>query len=1040
MKRTEISRITDELEDLLMRSRNVPEIKESNTGSKENTEGTMREKRPERNPEERGQAPAAGEKRERKEPQAGPAQEPRTGPQPMVRPGPRPEPPAEPEPRDQAGPRPEPQAHPQDMEKPETVFVPKWDERLYEPVEFSGGGTARAHSRDPAGQVPDHTRPQSPACRTVDLKMPGNPAHPAGTTREGSRHSRRVRTADFHGSTARECSTWRVHPSGFLRPCDGLIAAFFVPVILMVIIFVQRGIFPFGEESFLRTDMYHQYAPFFSEFQHKLKTGQSLLYSWDVGMGVNFSALYAYYLASPVNWLLVLCPDSLTLEFMTYMIVIKIGLCGLSMAWYLRRHCSTQDFGVAFFGIFYALSGYMAAYSWNIMWLDCILLFPVIVYGLERLVQDGKGMTYGLALGLSILSNYYISIMTCIFMVFYFAALVVMEDWKGWKKLAVRWAQFAGYSLLAGGISAVVLVPAVYALRMTASGDFNFPKTFTQYFSIFDMIARHIGNVETEIGLDHWPNVYCGVAVLMFVLLYLMCRKVPAKEKAVYGILILFFFASFSMNVLNFIWHGFHYPNSLPCRQSYIYIFLVLLVCYRAYVYLPGTPRKHVLTAFWGAVAFVLMAQKLVTEDHFKHFIIFYVAILFLTLYLGMIYLYRKGPRFHSCALLCTLALVALEAGANTAVTSVTTTSRTAYKRDNQAVERLVDHVLPGGTFFRMEKVTRKTKNDGAWLHFPSVSLFSSTASADLTKLFKKLGCESSTNAYSITGATPLVDMLMAVKYGIYSEEQAETDLHSLVKEEHGTWLYENTSVLPLGFVVSTNFDNEWDLEAGNPVEVQNSLAASAGAGPVLETVLDTTVEGKTQSFYPETSGEYFAYVSNKKIEKVKVTTKRGTQTFNNIDRGYLLELGYCEEGYEVTLTAEDTSEEMWADIYRFSEENLKTVCAYYSREPWNLTRWTETSLEGKVACQDYSLLMTTVPYDRGWRILVDGQEQGAQKVMGAFVGVRLEPGRHTVYLSYMPEGLKSGALLTLGSVLVLAGIAVGRRFLDRRRLPANHH
>ena len=32
-------------------------------------------------------------------------------------------------------------------------------------------------------------------------------------------------------------------------------------------------------------------------------------------------------------------------------------------------------------------------------------------------------------------------------------------------------------------------------------------------------------------------------------------------------------------------------------------------------------------------------------------------------------------------------------------------------------------------------------------MHFPSVSLFSSTANADLSALFKKLGCESSTNA-----------------------------------------------------------------------------------------------------------------------------------------------------------------------------------------------------------------------------------------------------------------------------------------------------
>ena len=117
-----------------------------------------------------------------------------------------------------------------------------------------------------------------------------------------------------------------------IRPNDGLKIAFFIPMVIMVIIFIQRGIFPFGEESFLRTDMYHQYAPFFSEFRHKLRNGGSLLYSWDIGMGVNFAALYAYYLASPMNWLILLCPQNLVIEFMTYMIVFKTGLCGLTFA------------------------------------------------------------------------------------------------------------------------------------------------------------------------------------------------------------------------------------------------------------------------------------------------------------------------------------------------------------------------------------------------------------------------------------------------------------------------------------------------------------------------------------------------------------------------------------------------------------------------------------------------------------------------------------------------------------------------------------
>ncbi|NBH73469.1 hypothetical protein D3Z51_15925 [Clostridiaceae bacterium] len=828
-------------------------------------------------------------------------------------------------------------------------------------------------------------------------------------------------------------------PWSLVRPGDSLVVAFFAPVVIMLIIFAQRGIYPFGEESFLRTDMYHQYAPFFSEFRHKLANGESLLYSWNVGMGVNFSALYAYYLASPLNWFLFFCPAGLVIEFMTYMIVAKTGLCGLSMTYYLRKHCRTSDFGTAFFGVFYALSGYMAAYSWNIMWLDCIILFPLIMLGLERLVREGKGGWYCLALGLSILSNYYISIMTCIFMVLYFAALLVLEKEMAWKKILGRCFLFAFYSLLAGGLAAVVLLPEMYALMMTASAKFKFPELQDPYFSIIDMIARHIGNVESEIGLDHWPNIYCGVAVLMFLPLYMAARRISGKEKAVYSVMLLLFFASFSVNILNFIWHGFHFPNSLPCRQSYIYIFLVLVMCCKAYLHLPETPWRHVLLAFWGAVGFVVLAQKLVMEKHF-HFSVYYVALMYLALYLWVLWLYYKGARYQNRAVLCALALVSIEAAVNMTVTSVTTTSRTAYVRDNEDVKALAEQVLLSSGrdgFFRLEKVTRKTKNDGAWMNFPSVSLFSSTANADLTKLFKKLGCESSTNAYSITGSTPLVDMLFAVKYGIYSEEPVDTGMREFVARENDTVLYENRYTLPLGFFVPAGFEEGWDRELGNPADVQNSLAACLGAEPVLVMELDVAQSGKELSFTPQESGEYYAYVGDSKMEKVTAETWRGSKTYNHVDRGYLLELGYCTAQDKVTLTAEKSQDAVWADIYRFSETGLAQACEKLSAVPWRLSSWEQTRLEGEVSATEEGTLLTTIPYDEGWKVTVDGEAVPAEKCLDAFIGVPLGQGEHTIVMAYRPKGLTEGAWVTAGCVLLLAVLETCRRFGRPKRKEA---
>ena len=809
-----------------------------------------------------------------------------------------------------------------------------------------------------------------------------------------------------------------------LRPGDSLLAAFFVPVLVLVVIFAQRGIFPFGEECFLRTDMYHQYAPFFSEFQYKLTHGGSLLYSWDIGMGVNFSALYAYYLASPMNWLVALCPRQFLIEFMTVLIVIKTGLSGLFFTWYLRKHTGTREFGSCFFGIFYALSGYMAAYSWNIMWLDCILLFPVILFGLERLVKEKKGMVYCIALGLSILSNYYISIMICIFMVIYAAVLVILYPPKKGKEFAATADRFTLYSLLAGGLAAVVLLPEIYALQATASGNFDFPKTVSSYFSIFDMIARHMGNVQTEIGLDHWPNIYCGVAVLMLLLLYLGNKNIKIKEKAVYFSLLLFFYASFSVNVLNFIWHGFHYPNSLPCRQSFIYIALVLVMCYKAYLELKNTPWKHIVMAFWGAAAFVILAEKLVDNEEQFHFAVFYAAILFLALYTGCIYLYHSRKWCRDGVLLAVLGLVFCESAVNMAVTSIPTTSRTAYVKDNEDTMLLADSIR-SSVFYRIEKGESRTKNDGAWMNFPSASLFSSVASAAMSDFFKSVGCESSTNAYSVKGSTPFIDALFATRYGIYPDQQPADGLKEQIGRQGSMWFYENKYTLPVGFVMPQDMETNWVLDSGNPANVQNDLSSVLGVSNLLVPA-EGVSEGKKLTFTADASGDYYVYVTNKKVEEVSAEIGERSLSFDNVDRGYFLELGYLPKGQEVILQSQtDGNPAMQAEIWRFDPEAMEEIYQCLSKSPLELSSWTDTGLAGSINTPEGGTMFTSIPYDKGWKIWVDGTAVSGRPVFDAFLGVDLEPGEHKIRLSYEPQGLKTGAVITGVSAAAVAALAV---------------
>jgi len=124
----------------------------------------------------------------------------------------------------------------------------------------------------------------------------------------------------------------------------------------------------------------------------KLRSGESLMYSWTIGLGADFVSLFAYYLASPLNWFILLCPKGYVIEFMSILMILRISLCGLTFAYYLKKHFHTNHPAIAVFGTAYALSAFMAAYAWNVMWTDCLVLAPLIILGVEQLVKDKTGV------------------------------------------------------------------------------------------------------------------------------------------------------------------------------------------------------------------------------------------------------------------------------------------------------------------------------------------------------------------------------------------------------------------------------------------------------------------------------------------------------------------------------------------------------------------------------------------------------------------------------------------------------------------------
>lgn len=824
------------------------------------------------------------------------------------------------------------------------------------------------------------------------------------------------------------------------------VLAFFVPALILLILFIIRGIYPFGDRSFLFSDMYHQYMPFLSEFVHKIKAGEGLSYSYHVGIGSNFLALYVYYVASPFNWLVFLLPESLIMEFMSYLVILRTGLMGLTFSIYLRKTFDKADPAVILFSSCYALSGYLAAYNWNVMWLDCLILLPLILLGVERLVREGKWVLYTVTLGLCILTNYYISIMICIFLVLYFGMLLITEyhtmtDGKD-RKVRIffgRIGRFAFASLLAGGLAAVLLIPEVCAMLQTDFGNSDFPSTLESYFSVFDMLARHCLCVTTERGLEHWPNIYCGVAVFLLVPMYALNEKISIRKRFCHLALAGFLLLSFQTNILDFLWHGLNYPDSLPARQSFLYIFLILVMCYEAFRNVEGTSPKQILYGYLAAVVFLLACEKFVDSEDFDTGIEV-LTLVFVTIYAVILYLYRtrKDELARQVLSILVLACVVAELSINMFNTSLGTTGRSAYLGDQEDYKALyaLAQEQEEENFFRVEKFTRKTKNDGTLTGYPTASVFSSTMNSQVMDLYKKLGMRHSKVYYGFDGATAFVSALLNVDYMFGESDKYENGMYEIVNNSGDVYLYHCKYTLPFGYVAPTG----WDVtdEIGTGVRVQNQLIEDLGITGTLLDRATSEANGDNVCITADRAGYYYARINASGTKKVQVLGGAlETKDYSDLKDGSILYLGYLQAGDRVTLTNGDDTDEtpkVSAEAYVLNEEVLAQAVELLAAEHLENVQMDSTHISGTLKLEEAGRLILSVPYEEGWTVQIDGENAEPEQFGDALMAFDLEAGEHTIQMHYVPEGRNIGILVSAGSVLILLGCVLCQRHSGKRK------
>jgi len=637
----------------------------------------------------------------------------------------------------------------------------------------------------------------------------------------------------------------------------------------------------------LYSDCYHQYYPFFLEYRRALRSGESLLFSWNVGMGLDYLGLISYYLASPLNLLSVFLPENWMLGYFSFLMPVKLGLASLFFAIFLQRSFRKSDYTLVIFGSFYGLCAWALGYQWNLMWLDTFALLPLVVLGTVSLLRRNQFVLYTLSLFLSILSNYYIGFFTCIFVLLVFICYQIC-NYSTLKRFLWDLLRIALFSILAIGMTAILELPALAALQTTHSSVNTFPTGFKlnitsddTWKGLLDAMRQVAGNMNGGLEptfKEGLPNLYCGIFANILALLFLTCSQVKRREKICSVFLLLFFNLSFILRQLDYIWHGFHFTNMIPYRFSFLYSFVILYMAYRAWLLRKSFRPWQILFAGVMALSLLLCSNEMTTfyglfsdevlimpwttwdnvlinlETITSRSVFFAYNALFLLLYLFILgYYCKKEPPKNMSAedmrewvysvqskrrLCTTLMLCAMSAelvlnianfGACYPGTNVSNYPKGTT--DSAAVIGYMHQRESDTLFYRAETTHTQTLNDGALNNYNGVTTFTSSANVKVTEFMKALGygAKNSYNRYSYEESSPVANLFLNLKYMIERDGNFKQNSYfDEIYRSGNVQLLENNAYLPLGFLANAQLVNTDFTAEGNRFLFQNNLMQAA--------------------------------------------------------------------------------------------------------------------------------------------------------------------------------------------------------------------
>ncbi|MCD8095281.1 MAG: YfhO family protein [Ruminococcus sp.] len=828
-----------------------------------------------------------------------------------------------------------------------------------------------------------------------------------------------------------------------------------VTVIAVLFVFWRTGLYPFGDKTASWCDMNQQVVPLLCQLKDILDGESGMFLSFKNAGGMSFWGVFFFFLSSPFSFLVKFVEKSDMLLFVNILILIKMAVCASSASLYfsLNREFNLNAAEISLLGFLYALSGYVMLFYQNIIWLDVMYLFPLLLISLHRLHEKGSPVMYTILMTTVIIVNYYIGFMIVIF-VLLLAALYSFSVFKSDGKSSVCLKFLAG-SLLAAMLSAVVWLPSF--LQYLTSGRTT---------SILESIrtADFITDYQTVL-----PVIMCSS-----VLLILSCHSIfsqsikKTSQRKLWTLMLVLLLIPLVIEPINKMWHTGSYM-SFPARYAFMTIFMLLIMA--AYALDKKTEYKenlkqYALGALVCAVAAIIFEQSSAyfieenidtlstytsslsgSEDSFK-------ALLRLTIIgivcVGVIYfIYRKGMVFKGFFLVFICAIAVIEGMEYTEIYMTTSGQKNA---DTNALQRqimLLEDKIEDDSFYRVKTSSKIVDyNAIGAIGYNSIGHYTSLTDEDYMFMMKHLGYTSVWMEVGTCGGTELTDSLLCIGYEL-SREENDDSVYSL----SDFYITPLENKLSLGILTSSVLDEE----------IPSELTCAQVQQYIFEKVFDT--DETLISEYSPDEGEYsfdnesgkyeikneerliyridvdgelslyfdcFDELTNELSEpiynsfKISVNGKTISSSYPSSTENGVLSLGTFENERVIieVLTLKDTECASFG-VFGLDTNLLDRCCE--STQTIGLSE-VKNGLVGSITTNSAQEILLSVPYDSGFTVKVNGESIDYQKTLSGLISFTLPQGECEIEISFVPNGLVIGAVIFVSGAILFAVVLILKR------------